>query len=38
MITGWPYSKAHEESSRIEHTCRQHPDRLHEALAAEGWE
>ncbi len=38
MISGWPYSKAHEESSRIEHDCREHPDRLHEALAAEGWE
>ncbi len=38
MITGWPYSKAHDESSHIEHDCRQHPDRLHEALAAEGWE
>ncbi len=38
MIAGWPYSKAHDESSRIEHGCRQHPDRLHEALAAEGWE
>jgi len=38
MISGWAYSKAHEESSRIECHCRQHPDELHEALAAEGWE
>lgn len=38
MISGWPYGRAHEESSRIEHHCRQHPDGLHEALAAEGWE
>ncbi len=37
MSTGWPYSKAHAESSRIEYRCRQHPDELHDALAAEGW-
>jgi len=38
MISGWPYSKAHDESSRLEYHCRQHPDELHEALAKEGWE
>jgi transposase InsO family protein len=37
MSTGWPYSKAHFESSRIEYRCRHHPDELHDALAAEGW-
>jgi hypothetical protein len=37
MSTGWPYSKAHAESSRIEYRCRHHPDELHDALAAEGW-
>ena len=37
MASGWPYSKAHAESSRIEHRCRHHPDELHDALAAEGW-
>ena len=37
MAGGWPYSKAHEESSRIEYHCRHHPDELHDALAAEGW-
>jgi hypothetical protein len=37
MATGWPYSKAHAESSRVEYRCRHHPDDLHEALAAEGW-
>ena len=38
MEKGMPYSKAHEESSRIEYRCRHHPDELHDALAAEGWE
>jgi hypothetical protein len=37
MATGWPYSKAHAESSRVEYRCRHHPDELHDALAAEGW-
>jgi hypothetical protein len=37
MSTGWPYSKAHEESSRLEYLCRHHPDHLHDRLAAEGW-
>jgi hypothetical protein len=37
MSEGWPYSKAHAESSRLEYRCRHHPDELHDALAAEGW-
>ena len=37
MATGWPYSKAHAESSRIECRARHRPDQLHDALAAEGW-
>ena len=37
MAKGWPYSKAHVDSSRIEYRCRNHPDELHDALAAEGW-
>jgi hypothetical protein len=37
MAQGWPYSKAHAESSRLEFRCRHHPDELHDALAAEGW-
>ena len=37
MASGWPYSKAHAESSRVEYRCRHHPDELHDALAAEGW-
>ncbi len=37
MAAGWPYSKAHTESSRLEYHCRHHPDELHDALAAEGW-
>ncbi len=37
MAIGWPYSKAHAESSRLEYRCRHHPDELHETLAAEGW-
>ncbi len=37
MAEGLPYSKAHNESSRIEFRCRHHPDELHDALAAEGW-
>jgi hypothetical protein len=38
MASGWSYNKAHAESSRIENRCRHHPEELHEALAAEGWE
>jgi hypothetical protein len=38
MASGWPYNKAHAESSRVEYRCRHHPDELHEALAGEGWE
>lgn len=37
MATGMPYSKAHQESSRLEFRCRHHPDELHDALSAEGW-
>ncbi|MBP8305259.1 MAG: hypothetical protein KBE04_14170 [Phycisphaerae bacterium] len=37
MAAGLPYSKAHNESSRIEFRCRHHPDELHDALAGEGW-
>jgi hypothetical protein len=38
MAKGWTYSKAHEDSSRIEYHNRHHPNELHLALAAEGWE
>lgn len=37
MAQGWPYSRAHAESSRIEYRCRQYPDELNSKLAAEGW-
>ena len=37
MSTGWPYNKAHGESSHIEYHCRHHPDELHDYLAVEGW-
>jgi hypothetical protein len=37
MSGGWPYSKAHAESSSIEYHCRHHPDELHDYLASEGW-
>jgi len=37
MASGWPYQKAHAESSHLEYRCRHHPDELHDALAAEGW-
>jgi len=37
MAKGWPYSKAHAESSRLEYHCRHHPDELHDKLTAEGW-
>ena len=38
MAQGWSYSKAHEDSSRLEYHCRHHPEDLHAALAKEGWE
>ncbi len=38
MEKGWPYSKAHADSSRLEYHYRHHPDELHSALAKEGWE
>ena len=37
MGKGLPYSKAHEDSSRIEYHCRHYPELLHDKLAAEGW-
>jgi hypothetical protein len=37
MAGGWPYHKAHDESSRLEYHNRHHPDELHDALAEEGW-
>ncbi len=37
MADGWPYNKAHAESSRLEYRCRHHPEELHETLGAEGW-
>lgn len=37
MGAGWPYNRAHAESSHLEFHCRHHPDELHDALAAEGW-
>jgi hypothetical protein len=37
MSKGWPYYKAHAESSRLEYRCRHHPDELHEKLVNEGW-
>jgi len=37
MAKGWPYDKAHAESSRLEYHCRRRPDELHEALTEEGW-
>lgn len=38
MIEGMDYDRAHADSSRLERDCRRHPDRLHQALADEGWE
>ena len=38
MTAGWPYSKAHEDASRLELHYRAHPNELHLALSAEGWE
>lgn len=37
MAKGWPYDKAHAESSRLEYRCRHHPDELHDKLVNEGW-
>jgi hypothetical protein len=37
MSQGWPYNKAHAESSRLEYHCRHHPDELHDKLVADGW-
>jgi hypothetical protein len=37
MAKGWPYSRAHTESSRLEYHCRHHPDELHDKLTADGW-
>lgn len=38
MAKGMDYDAAHADSSRLELHFRRHPDLLHEALAAEGWE
>jgi hypothetical protein len=38
MATGMDYDRAHADASRLELRYRKHPDQLHEALAAEGWE
>ena len=38
MAKGWTYSKAHNDSSKLEYHCRHHPNELHDSLAAEGWE
>jgi len=38
MAEGMDYDTAHEECSRLEKHYRKHPEQLHEALAAEGWE
>jgi hypothetical protein len=38
MSKGWTYSKAHEDSSKLEYYCRHHPNELHMELAKEGWE
>ena len=37
MAEGWPYNKAHYESSHLEYRCRHHPEELHDKLTAEGW-
>jgi len=37
MSKGFPYNKAHEESSKLEYHCRHHPDELHALLVQEGW-
>ncbi len=38
MADGMAYDPAHAESSKLELHYRNHPDQLHEGLAAEGWE
>ncbi len=38
MEKGWDYDRTHADSSKLEHHIRLHPTKLHEALAAEGWE
>jgi hypothetical protein len=38
MGKGWTYDKAHEDSSAKEYHFRHHPEELHDALIAEGWE
>ena len=38
MAKGWTYTKAHEDSSKIEYHYRHHPNELHSALSEEGWE
>jgi hypothetical protein len=38
MAKGWTYSKAHENSSKLEYYCRHHPNELHLELAKVGWE
>ncbi len=38
MEKGMDYDAAHDESSKLERHYRKHPNELHEALAAEGWE
>jgi hypothetical protein len=37
MSGGVPYNQSHSESSRLEYTCRHHPDELGAHLAREGW-
>ncbi len=37
MAEGWPYQRAHAESSRKEYRCRHHPDELHDSLVKVGW-
>jgi hypothetical protein len=37
MASGWPYNKAHHESSHLEYLCRHNPDTLHDSLIEEGW-
>ncbi len=38
MANGMDYDTAHDRASKKEKHYRNHPDELHEALAAEGWE
>lgn len=37
MESGWPYSRAHADSSRIESLCRKNPASIHNLLMKEGW-